>query len=85
MTGGHASKKHLDSLPETHRELFFPPATRPEAFISGRPTKGRNEPTAIGGVAWVIHILTGVPFEKVVEKAYKNTVALFNLEELQEG
>ena len=47
--------------------------------------KGRNEPCAVGGVAWVIHKLNeGVPFEKVTEKAWKNTVHLFALQELVE-
>ncbi|KAJ8468394.1 hypothetical protein ONZ51_g9672 [Trametes cubensis] len=64
--------------------LYFPPGTKPEAFVYGRPVKGRNEPTAIGGVAWVVHKLNdGVPFEKVTEKAWKNTVELFGLAELR--
>ena len=46
--------------------------------------KGRNEPCAIGAVAWVIHRLHEVPYEKVVEKAWKNTVAVFGLEALNE-
>ena len=51
----------------------------------GKAVKGRNEPCAVGGVAWVIHKLNeGVPFEKVTEKAWKNTVQLFALQELVE-
>ncbi|THH02563.1 hypothetical protein EW026_g292 [Hermanssonia centrifuga] len=58
-------------------------ATKPETFVYGKPVKGRNEPTAIGGVAWVVHKLNeGVPYEKVTEKAWKNTVELFGLTEL---
>ncbi|KAK0198281.1 hypothetical protein F5146DRAFT_1018935 [Armillaria mellea] len=68
LTSTHASKPHLDTLPPNS--------------VYGRPVKGRNEPCAIGGVAWVIHKLNGVPFEKVTEKAWKNTVELFGLEEL---
>lgn len=52
--------------------------------MAGQAVKGRNEPCAIGGVAWVIHRLNDVPFENVVEKAWKNTVTLFGLEELNE-
>ncbi|KAK0506264.1 hypothetical protein EDD18DRAFT_1122688 [Armillaria luteobubalina] len=83
MTSTHASKPHLDTLPASLRPLYFPPATRPEQFVYGRSVKGRNEPCAVGGVAWVIHKLNGVPFEKVTEKAWKNTAELFGLEELK--
>ncbi|KAH7930563.1 Mg-dependent DNase [Leucogyrophana mollusca] len=83
MTSTHASKSHLDSLPASLRALYFPPATKPETFVLGKPVKGRNEPSAIGGVAWVVHkVNEGVSFEKVTEKAYKNTVELFGLKEL---
>lgn len=85
MTSTHASKSHLDALPASLRSLYLPAATKPESFVLGKPVKGRNEPTAIGAVAWVIHRLNeGVPFEKVTEKAWKNTVELFQLEELVE-
>jgi TatD DNase family protein len=85
MTSTHASKQYLNSLPASLRESYFPLATRQDNFVHGKPVKGRNEPSAIGGVAWVIHELnSGVPFEKVTEKAWKNTVELFGLEELVE-
>ncbi|CCM03114.1 uncharacterized protein FIBRA_05235 [Fibroporia radiculosa] len=84
LTSTHASKAHLSSLPPSLKSLYFPPSTKPESFVYGRAVKGRNEPTAIGGVAWVIHKLNdGIPFEKVTEKAWKNTVELFRLHELQ--
>ena len=84
MTSTQASKQHLTSLPLQLNSLYFPPATKPESFVYGRPVKGRNEPAATGGVAWVVHRLNeGVPFEKVTEKAWKNTVELFGLTELQ--
>jgi TatD DNase family protein len=82
MTSTQASRQHLNTLPASLRELYFPPATKPENFVLGQPVKGRNEPSAIGGVAWVIHRLNNVPFEKVTEKAWKNTVQLFALDEL---
>ncbi|KAH7910706.1 hypothetical protein BJ138DRAFT_1008217 [Hygrophoropsis aurantiaca] len=85
MTSTQASKRHLDSLPPALRARYFPPSTKPESFILGKPVKGRNEPSAIGGVAWVVHKLNeGIPFEKVTEKAYKNTIELFGLKELRE-
>jgi len=84
MTTSHASRVHLDSLPQSLRSLYFPPGTKPESFVYGRPVKSRNEPTAIGGVAWIIHSLhEGIPFERITERAWKNTVEVFGLEELQ--
>jgi len=80
MTGGHASKEHLTSLPPSLRELYFPPSTRPENFVLGKAVKGRNEPCAVGGVAWVIHRLHDIPLEKITEKAFQNTVELFGLD-----
>jgi len=83
MTSTHASKSHLNSLPANLHSLYFPPSARPEAFVSGKTVKGRNEPCAIGGVAWVVHKLNGVPLEKVTEKVWKNTVEVFNLHDLE--
>ncbi|KZS95749.1 Mg-dependent DNase [Sistotremastrum niveocremeum HHB9708] len=82
MTSTQASAKILASLPLTSRALYLPQAYKPESFVEGSPVKGRNEPSAIGGVAWVISQLHGLPFEEVVERAWKNTVELFGLEEL---
>ncbi|KII93770.1 hypothetical protein PLICRDRAFT_171480 [Plicaturopsis crispa FD-325 SS-3] len=84
MTSTHASKQHLDSLPASLRALYLPTATQPERFVYGKPVKGRNEPSAIGAVAWVIHKLNdGVPFERVTERAWANTVEVFGLDELK--
>lgn len=84
MTSTHASKPHLNSLPPSLNSVYYPQATKPEALVLGRPVKGRNEPAAVGGVAWVVHRLNeGIPFEKITEKAWKNTVELFGLEELK--
>ncbi|KAL0068130.1 hypothetical protein AAF712_004790 [Marasmius tenuissimus] len=84
MTSTHASKAHIDKLPASLSSLYFPPSTKPERFEYGKLVKGRNEPCAIGGVAWVVHQLNGdVPFEKVTEKAWKNTVEVFGLQELE--
>ncbi|OJT02743.1 hypothetical protein TRAPUB_6737 [Trametes pubescens] len=65
-------------------KIMLETATKPESFVYGRPVKGRNEPGAIGGVAWVVHKLSeGASFEQVTEKAWKNTVEVFGLAELQ--
>ncbi|KAK7468712.1 hypothetical protein VKT23_003215 [Stygiomarasmius scandens] len=82
MTSTHASKAHLDSLPASLRQLYFPNSVKPERFVHGSPVKGRNEPCAIGGVAWVIQSLNDMPPEEVTERAWKNTVELFGLDEL---
>jgi TatD DNase family protein len=82
MTSTHASKAHLTSLPTPLSALFFPPSCRPEKFVEGQTVKGRNEPCAIGGVAWVIATLRGETIEVVSEAAWKNTVELFGLHDL---
>ncbi|KAJ7102095.1 Mg-dependent DNase [Mycena belliarum] len=79
MTGGHASKQHLALLPLSLRELYFPASTKPENFMLGKAIKGRNEPCAIGGVAWVMHELHGISLEEITESAFKNTLELFSL------
>ncbi|KAJ8475273.1 hypothetical protein ONZ45_g15671 [Pleurotus djamor] len=78
-TSTHASKTHLDTLPPALRAVYFPPSTKPESFVYGKPVKGRNEPSAIGGVAWVMHRLLDVPLEELTERVWKNTVELFDL------
>ncbi|KAF9269409.1 hypothetical protein L218DRAFT_1029692 [Marasmius fiardii PR-910] len=83
MTSTHASKPHLNCLPESLQPIYFPTSMKPERFTYGKPVKGRNEPCAIGGVAWTLHSLNpDVPFEELAEKAWKNTVEVFSLREL---
>ncbi|KAJ7706355.1 hypothetical protein B0H17DRAFT_1036873 [Mycena rosella] len=79
MTGGHHSQQYLTTLPLSLRELYFPPSTKPEKFTPGKTVKGRNEPCAIGGVAWVVHQLHDISMEEVTEKAFGNTLELFGL------
>ncbi|KIK70778.1 hypothetical protein GYMLUDRAFT_184736 [Collybiopsis luxurians FD-317 M1] len=82
MTGGHASKSLLDTLPASLKSLYQPPSVQAEKFVSGKVIKGRNEPCAIGNVAWVMHQLhPEVSFEHLTEKAWKNTVQIFGLDE----
>ncbi|KAF7799337.1 hypothetical protein EIP86_010569 [Pleurotus ostreatoroseus] len=85
LTSTHASRAHINTLPPNLSSLYFPQATKPEAFVPGKPVKGRNEPTAIGGVAWVLHKLhsdSGLSFEGLTEHAWRNTVDIFGLDEL---
>ncbi len=83
MKPSHASKVHLDTLPPALRRQYFPPAVKAENFEIGKAVKDRNEPCGVGGVAWVVHRLHGVPLEDVVEKCWRNTVEVFGLDELE--
>ena len=86
MTATHASKPHIDTLPSSLRSLYFPPDAKPERFVQGKAVKGRNEPSAIGGVAWVLHRMNeDVSFERITERAWKNTVQVFGLDELKDA
>ncbi|KLO20765.1 hypothetical protein SCHPADRAFT_918156 [Schizopora paradoxa] len=82
MKPSHASKMHLDTLPPALRCKYFPPAVKGENFEIGKAVKDRNEPCSVGGVAWVVSRLHGVPFEDVVDKCWNNTVEVFGLHEL---
>ena len=80
MTSTQASRRHVDSLPADLRELYLPRAVRGEAFVLGRPVKGRNEPSAIGAVAWVVHkVKEEASFQDFVNQGWKNTIELFGL------
>ncbi|PVG03237.1 hypothetical protein CPB86DRAFT_779579 [Serendipita vermifera] len=85
MTGGHASKKILESLPVRFKALYFPVSTPPERWQEGKAVKGRNEPCAIGAVAHVVSKLKGVPIVEVVDHVWRNTITLFGLSELKES
>ncbi|SRR6266702_2608381 len=75
-----ASRRYIDSLPADLRELYLPPAVRGEAFVPGRPVKGRNEPSTIGAVAWVVHkVKEEVSFQDFVDQGWRNTIELFGL------
>ncbi|KAG9084502.1 hypothetical protein FRC06_004055, partial [Ceratobasidium sp. 370] len=56
----------------------------PEKFIEGRAVKGRNEPCAIGGVAWVVASLNNCELEDVSRATWNNSVEMFNLHELMD-
>ncbi|KAG8905582.1 hypothetical protein FRB99_008640 [Tulasnella sp. 403] len=79
MKPTQASNAHLKTLPKALSDIYFPPATK--EYTPGNMIKGRNEPNAVGGVAWVIARLKGVRLEEVTEAVWKNTVELFGLDE----
>ncbi|GBE77751.1 Deoxyribonuclease Tat-D [Sparassis crispa] len=84
MTSTQASRQHIASIPRPIYDLYFPASTKPESFTVGKAIKGRNEPSAIGGVAWVVYKLNeSVALESVTEQAWKNTIEVFGLHELQ--
>jgi len=55
---------------------------KPEKFEEGKTVKGRNEPCSIGAVAWVISQVKGVTLDEVAQSAWKSTVEVFGLQEL---
>lgn len=85
MTASHASRPYIDTLPQSLRSLYYPPDNKPERFVYGKAVKGRNEPCGVGGVAWVLHRMNeNVAFERIAERAWKNTVEVFGLDELRD-
>ena len=54
LTGGHASKGHLTTLPSGLKGLYLPDGVKPEKFEEGKAVKGRNEPCSIGAIAWIV-------------------------------
>lgn len=83
MRPSHSSWSLLDDLPTETRNIYLPRSVKPERYKEGTPVLGRNEPAAIGGVAWVMHKLLDVTFEDLTEQAWKNTVGVFALGELE--
>ena len=81
VTSGHASHKYLESIPSDLRNLYDPPSVRPEKFIYGKAIKGRNEPSTIGKVAWIVHCLHPEPsLQELTTRVWNNTIELFQLE-----
>ena len=80
VTSGHASHKYLDSIPSHLRDLYDPPSVRPEKFTNGKAVKGRNEPSSMGKVAWIVHKLhPELSLQELATRVWGNTVELFLL------
>jgi hypothetical protein len=47
----------------------------------GKAVKGRNEPTTVTKVAWIMHKVQTLALEELTEQTYKNSVSLFKLDE----
>ncbi|CCO28290.1 TatD DNase domain containing 1 [Rhizoctonia solani AG-1 IB] len=52
--------------------------------FTGRAVKGRNEPCAVGGVAWVVASLKNCELIDVSRAAWNNTVEMYDLHELMD-
>ncbi|KAF7196323.1 Deoxyribonuclease Tat-D [Pseudocercospora fuligena] len=74
----HAASVHLKDLPT---EMQLPKAVKKEKWTKDTMVKGRNEPCAIGHVAWVVAKVKGVPVEEVAEAAWNNSIRMFSLGE----
>jgi TatD DNase family protein len=72
------SKKNQKKEPEVPERYK---TVKKEKWEEGAMVKGRNEPCNIERVAKIIAGIKGVSVEEVCEAAWKNTVAVFGLEE----
>ncbi|KAI0484330.1 hypothetical protein GGR56DRAFT_20526 [Xylariaceae sp. FL0804] len=57
------------------------PTVKKERWVEGAMVKGRNEPCAIEHVGAVVAAIKGVPLEEVCEAAWRNTTAVFDVED----
>ncbi|EPS35733.1 hypothetical protein H072_10836 [Dactylellina haptotyla CBS 200.50] len=80
IRGTHASAKYLKSMPAYLAE-GVPKDVKKERFQLGMRVKGRNEPCAIAGVAWVISQVKGCSFEEVCESSWDNSMKMFRFDE----
>lgn len=75
MRPSHASAAYLKDAPP------LPRSVKKEKWVQGAMIKGRNEPCAIGRVAWAIAGIKGVDVSVVAEAAWSNSVRMFGLGE----
>ncbi|RVD89249.1 uncharacterized protein DFL_000265 [Arthrobotrys flagrans] len=80
IRNSHASAKYLKTMPE-YLANGVPKDVKKEKWQSGLRVKGRNEPCAIAGVAWVIAQVKGVEFEEVCERSWENSMTMFRFDE----
>ncbi|KAF3934806.1 hypothetical protein ABW20_dc0110199 [Dactylellina cionopaga] len=80
IRGTHASAKYLKTMPAYLAE-GVPKDVKKEKFQLGMRVKGRNEPCAIAGVAWVISQVKGCSFEEVCERSWANSMYMFRFDE----
>ncbi|KAG0144716.1 hypothetical protein CROQUDRAFT_79662 [Cronartium quercuum f. sp. fusiforme G11] len=75
IRASHASHPYLADLPP----CFLPLSIKKERHKpeDGKIVKGRNEPCTIGQVGWVVAKLMNVPFERIAEVAWTNSLWMF--------
>ena len=78
MRASQASAKYKEDAPP------LPKGVKKEKWEKDFMDKGRNEPMAITQVAWVVAKVKGVRIEDVCEAAWRNSIQMFGLGELQE-
>lgn len=59
----------------------LPKSVKKEKWTEETMVKGRNEPCAIGHVAWAVAKVKGLGVEEVVEAAWRNSIRMFGLGE----
>ncbi|KAL2265186.1 hypothetical protein VTJ83DRAFT_6286 [Remersonia thermophila] len=72
------NQKKEPEVPERYKTV------KKEKWEQGAMVKGRNEPCTIERVAKIVAAIKGVSVEEVCEAAWKNTVKVFGLDEIQE-
>ncbi|KAK6524268.1 hypothetical protein TWF694_005924 [Orbilia ellipsospora] len=80
IRGTHASAKYLRTMPAYLTDIV-PGDVKKDRFKVGMRVKGRNEPCAIAGVAWVISQVKGCSFKEVCEKSWENSMKMFRFDE----
>ncbi|KAF3915942.1 hypothetical protein AA313_de0206053 [Arthrobotrys entomopaga] len=80
IRGTHASAKYLRTMPAYLTDVV-PGDVKKDRFKVGMRVKGRNEPCAIAGVAWVISQVKGCSFKEVCETSWKNSMKMFRFDE----
>lgn len=78
MRASHASAKYKDDAPE------LPKPVKKEKWTSDSMIKGRNESASIVHVAHVIAKVKGISTAEVCQAAWKNSIKMFGLGEIQE-
>lgn len=68
------NQKKEPAVPERYRSV------KKERWAEGAMVKGRNEPCSIDRIAKIVAGIKGITVEEVCEKAWENTVKVFDVE-----
>lgn len=79
----HASSRFLESL-KAHPSLagvWLPPSVnKKEKWTEGKMVRGRQEPCAVGQVAWIVAELKGVSVDQVARMTTENAQRVLGLQ-----